>query len=135
MWRPENRVGSLKTYKDPRNCTSVVRTCAHWWVHFGFPSYGHLHLFSHFSLLGTFLWFQLSLIFCSLLFPDITFFSPFLLFTLACSYINFLIFWSMVTAEIIVEFLYTFLYLAQYDAAVITVCFVKQSFWGLNPYI
>lgn len=41
----------------------------------------------------------------------------------------------MVTAEIIVEFLYTFLYLAQYDAAVITVCFVKQSFWGLNPYI
>lgn len=36
-------------------------------------------------------------------------FSPFLLFTLACSYINFLIFWSMVTAEIIVEFLYIFI--------------------------
>lgn len=37
-------------------------------------------------------------------------FSPFLLFTLACSYINFLIFWSMVTAEIIVEF-YIYFYI------------------------
>lgn len=40
------------------------------------------------------------------LFSSLTlhFFLLFLLLTLACSYINFLIFWSMVTAEIIVGF-------------------------------